>query len=263
VTAAYEIELAEWRAARLTALVAEDGWLNLTDRVEIVGPGRWSVGSGEDADLRLSVGPERLGWLTIGSAGFASFRKPNGTHWTFQKFRGSPPRIRSKALHNLLLEIHTVEGNRSLRVRQINHPARMAFPGLQNFPTNPGWVVLARWEKLTDPVATRVDMVSGFTETVVQTHLARFNHAGSSLALIPTHWKGSQPMFVIRDATSGVETYGASRFLLGDVLDDKTIRLDFNRLHNPPCAFTDLAVCPLPPPGNILPFRIEAGELAP
>ncbi|MCC6517765.1 MAG: DUF1684 domain-containing protein, partial [Tabrizicola sp.] len=31
----------------------------------------------------------------------------------------------------------------------------------------------------------------------------------------------------------------------------------------PPCAFTDFAICPLPPPGNILPFRIEAGELAP
>ena len=95
MTAAYEIELADWRAARLAALVAEDGWLNLTDRVEIDGPGRWSVGSGEDADLRLSVGPERLGWLTIDSAGFAAFRKPNGTHWTFQTFRGRPPRIRS------------------------------------------------------------------------------------------------------------------------------------------------------------------------
>ncbi|HEX3581219.1 MAG TPA: DUF1684 domain-containing protein, partial [Thermoanaerobaculia bacterium] len=29
----------------------------------------------------------------------------------------------------------------------------------------------------------------------------------------------------------------------------------------PPCAFTQFATCPLPPPQNRLPFRIEAGEL--
>ncbi|MEO6063968.1 MAG: DUF1684 domain-containing protein, partial [Thermoflexales bacterium] len=36
--------------------------------------------------------------------------------------------------------------------------------------------------------------------------------------------------------------------------------LDFNRAYNPPCAFTPYATCPLPPPENILPVLIEAGE---
>lgn len=263
MTAAYDAELADWRTARLAALVAEDGWLNLTDRVEIAGPGRWSVGSGAGNDLQLCVGPERLGWLTTETSGLATFRNPKGRSWTFQKSGESPPRVRSKALHDLLLEIHTVDGMSALRIRQIDHPARTTFAGLRHFPTDPAWVVPARWEKLADPVATKVDMVSGVTETVVQTHLARFSIAGREIALVPTHMKGAQPMFVVRDATSGQETYGASRFLLGDVLDEHRIRLDFNRLHNPPCAFTDLAICPLPPPGNILPFRIAAGELAP
>ena len=70
-------------------------------------------------------------------------------------------------------------------------------------------------------------------------------------------------MFVIRDATSGRETYGASRFLIGEDMTDDEITLDFNRLHNPPCAFTPFAICPLPPRQNILPFAVTAGELAP
>jgi uncharacterized protein (DUF1684 family) len=66
-------------------------------------------------------------------------------------------------------------------------------------------------------------------------------------------------MFVIRDATAGSETYAASRFLIGDPAGD-TITLDFNRAHNPPCAFTDFAICPLPPRENRLSFPIRAGE---
>ena len=38
------------------------------------------------------------------------------------------------------------------------------------------------------------------------------------------------------------------------------VDLDFNRAYNPPCAFTPYATCPLPPRGNQLQVRIEAGE---
>lgn len=259
---AYQSELTDWRAKRLAALVAEDGWLNLTDRIETA-PGRWSVGSGADNDLQLSVGPRQLGWLVLDRAGSARFEMPDGEILSFQPVTGGFPQLRSPALGGLLLELHTVDGTPALRVRQMDHPARLGFPGLRYFPTDPAWKIRARWERLANPVTTRVDMVSGVTEAVTQTHVARFSVAGQDIALTPTHSKGAQPMFVIRDATSGRETYGASRFLLGDVLDEDAIQLDFNRLYNPPCAFTDLAICPLPPPGNILRFRIEAGELAP
>ena len=71
------------------------------------------------------------------------------------------------------------------------------------------------------------------------------------------------PMFVLRDQTSGHQTYAASRFLIGQDMTATAITLDFNKAHSPPCAFTDLAICPLPPRQNILPFAIQAGELAP
>jgi uncharacterized protein len=39
--------------------------------------------------------------------------------------------------------------------------------------------------------------------------------------------------------------------------------LDFNFAFNPSCAWDDSWACPLAPPANRLPFRIEAGELTP
>lgn len=36
--------------------------------------------------------------------------------------------------------------------------------------------------------------------------------------------------------------------------------IDFNRAYLPPCAFADHYVCPVPPRGNDLPGRVEAGE---
>jgi uncharacterized protein (DUF1684 family) len=105
-------------------------------------------------------------------------------------------------------------------------------------------------------------MKDGSSAAVTLTHRASFSHQGKTVTLTPTHWKSGQPMFVFRDATAG-ETYPACRFLMGEDAGNGEITLDFNRAFTPPCGFTDYAICPLPPPGNILPFRIAAGELAP
>ena len=57
------ISFIDWKAERSAALLAEDGWLNLTDRVEIpTGPQK--LGRTADTDLVLSVGPDHLGVRT-------------------------------------------------------------------------------------------------------------------------------------------------------------------------------------------------------
>ena len=64
--------------------------------------------------------------------------------------------------------------------------------------------------------------------------------------------------------TSGHGSYGAGRYIDAAAPDAQGhITLDFNRAINPPCAFTDFAVCPLPPRQNIMPFAIRAGEKKP
>lgn len=66
------------------------------------------------------------------------------------------------------------------------------------------------------------------------------------------------------DATSGRETYGAGRYLDLEPEEDGTYSLDFNLAYHPSCVYDPVYSCPLTPPENRLPVRIEAGErLAP
>lgn len=244
--------LEDWKAARRTALMAEDGWLNLTDRVEI-GLGEQRVGRGPGNDLVLSVGPEHLGVLTL-TDGRARFVTPGGVPQEFVLAPGGFPQLR---VPPLLLEIHTVDGVPALRVRDLTTP-RSA--DLRYFVENPAFVIRAAWEALATPDTARIGQRGGADMDVTVTHVARFRHEGHQVALVPTHWKAGQPMFVFRDATSGRETYGVARFLMGEDMHDGGITLDFNRAFTPPCAFTPFAICPLPPRQNVLPFAVTAGE---
>ena len=249
------LPLNEHRQERLAALQAEDGWLNLCDRVEIP-PGPQTVGSAEDCTIRLSSGPAHLGTLTPGDGGF-QFAADGGTPQPFTARPDTPPQLR---VPPFLLEIHTVDAQPALRVRDLTLPRKAA---LRYFPEDPAWVIRARWQTLDTPIAQPVDQKGGGTTTVNLTHTAHFVHDGRAITLLATHWKAGKPMFVIRDQTSGKETYAASRFLIGEDAEDGQITLDFNRAFTPPCGFTDFAICPLPPRENILPFRIAAGELFP
>jgi uncharacterized protein (DUF1684 family) len=71
------------------------------------------------------------------------------------------------------------------------------------------------------------------------------------------------------DATAGVDTYGAGRYLLDTVkgadlgAEAGRLVLDFNFAYNPSCAYDPRWLCPLAPPGNRLPFPVLAGELQP
>ena len=241
----------DWQAARQQALTAPDGWLNLVARIELA-PGTHLVGKAQD--VALPSGPDLLGTLTLGPDG-ATFARPGMPPQPFLPVADAFPQLQ---VDPFLLEIHTVDGVPALRVRDLTLQPTVA---LRYFASDPDWVIRATWESFA-PQASEVAMKDGSKAAVTLTHRATFQHQGQTVTLTPTHWKSGKPMFVFRDATAG-ETYPACRFLFGEDPSDTEITLDFNRAISPPCAFTDFAICPLPPPGNILPFRIEAGELAP
>lgn len=243
--------LADYRTARLAALTAPDGWLNLVARIEL-SPGTYHVGKTQE--VQLPSGPDLLGTLIITASG-ATFARLGDAPQPFLPVPDAFPQLHADPF---LLEIHTVDGIPALRVRDLTqHPGIT----LRHFPDAPDWSIRAKWESLS-PEAAEIEMKDGSVAAVTVTHRATFQHQGKTISLTPTHVKASKPMFVFRDATAG-ESYPACRFLFGEDPTESEITLDFNRAISPPCAFTDLAICPLPPPGNILPFRIEAGELAP
>ncbi|WBU60497.1 DUF1684 domain-containing protein [Paracoccus albus] len=254
---AYSDSIAKWRDERLAALTAEDGWLNLTDRVAIV-PGRMTIGSDPQNDVQISAGPGHLGTLELSADGNATFDDGQAQH-QFQRVPDNPPRLKTGGL---LLEVTQVEGAFALRVRDIGAASRKAFPGIESYSTDPEWRIEADWIPLDEPQDVEIDLVTGARDRVRITHQAEFTHEGQVVTLLPTHEKSGKPMFVIRDRTAGRETYGAARFLIGEVSGDKVV-LDFNKAFSPPCAFTEFAVCPLPVAQNIMPFEIRAGEKKP
>ena len=255
--AAYRAALDDWREKRLAALKAPDGWLNLIAR-DWLTTGSFTVGSAPDNAIVLPAGPAHLGTLTQHEDGSADFAPADGapaTHLVPDKKK--PPKV---LVAGLLLELTTINGENALRVRDTQSAAPAAFPGIESFPVRPDYRVVARWVPFEAPRELTVDTSKAIPTDVEATHRAEFTLDGAPYALIATHGTPEAPQFVFRDLTAKSETYGAGRFVYGEDVKDGTIVIDFNKAINPPCAFTEHAVCPLPPPENVLPIRIEAGE---
>ncbi|MFL6065573.1 MAG: DUF1684 domain-containing protein [Friedmanniella sp.] len=70
----------------------------------------------------------------------------------------------------------------------------------------------------------------------------------------------------LRDGTAGSGSYGGGRYLLdtakgadlGGSRDE--LVLDLNFAYHPSCRYDSRWLCPLAPPGNTIPARVEAGE---
>jgi len=155
----------------------------------------------------------------------------------------------------------------ALRVKDLNAPTRAAFHGLRWYAPNPAYRVHARWIPYNPPKMLDIPTVLGTTTHLPAPGFAEFTLEGKVLRLEPVleDPKSTELFFIMRDATSKTTTYGAGRFLYTELPDHGVnqpgeVWLDFNRLINPPCAFTAYATCPLPPSQNRLGVAIPAGE---
>jgi uncharacterized protein (DUF1684 family) len=134
------------------------------------------------------------------------------------------------------------------------------------FPYEPS----LRFEARVEPVEPAPLEIAGSAGSV--TRFTRFAVARFAEHALELYWLdayGGGVFLPFRDETSGRETYGAGRYLLDTVKGsdlggtEESLVLDFNFAFNPSCAWDDAWACPLSPPANRLPFRVEAGELTP
>jgi hypothetical protein len=161
------------------------------------------------------------------------------------------------------LRMHVIDrgGARFLRVLDIDSPVRLHFQGVERFPVDPLWRVMARLEPHVPPRGVAIPNVLGQLSDSPSPGTLVFTLAGQACRLTPIGGPGEDLFIVFGDATNGRESYGGGRFLAALAPDSTgTVMLDFNRAVNPPCAFTAYATCPLPPPENVLPVAVRAGE---
>lgn len=251
----YTAALDAWKIKRLAALKAPNGWLNIIGRTWL-DAGTLTVGSDPNSGIVLTAGPSTLGTLTQHDNGEVDFVPADGSaphHLVPDKKH--PPHFLLQGLH---VELTTINGQNALRVRDTRSTAPDELETLRYFAPDPSWRIEAKWVPFQSTLT--VGTTKDIDTEVEVTHKAVFEKDGKTWELIATHGTPESPQFVIRDLTSRDDTYPASRFVFGESVTADSIVLDFNKAINPPCAFTEFAVCPLPPAQNVLPIRIEAGE---
>jgi uncharacterized protein (DUF1684 family) len=165
-----------------------------------------------------------------------------------------------------LVEVARRDGNSMVRPRDPSHVVRTRYVGTPTYPPSTDWVVRATLVPYDRPRSITVGAsVEGLQHVCESPGEVEFQLAGRSCRLIAFNDEDpDELLFVFADLTSGTTTYALCRFLSTDGPDARgDVILDFNRARNPPCAYTDFATCPLPPPDNRLPVRVEAGEKVP
>jgi len=249
-----------WHRRQEARLADPHGFLAITSRNWLTGepqrfpdaPGEWSTGP-DGVVVALAEGEE----LVIGGS------PVRGRH----SFAVIPERGSVNAVWgNAVIEVARRGGNDIVRPRHPDNPLRTAFRGTPAYPPDPRWVVTGRYILFAEPRPTTVgSVVEGLEHVYAAPGQVEFTLNGRALSLTAFPGRETGSLFILfTDATSGVTTYAANRSIqLPSPAADGTVVLDFNRAANLPCAYTDLATCPLPPAENRLPVAVEAGEKIP
>ncbi|HEY0767118.1 MAG TPA: DUF1684 domain-containing protein [Steroidobacteraceae bacterium] len=267
---AERISIDQWRAARVSRLTSDNGWLTLAGLFWLK-EGENSFGRAPSNALILDSAAlaDTAGSFVLTGHTVRFVARPGGgvTHDgqavtsldLASDRQGDPTVLASGSLRLFVIER---AGNLGVRVRDLDNPHRRNFSGLTYFPVSTEWVFNARFEAYEPAHHLRIVNILGMEEDAVSPGAVVFRKNGREWRLDTVlEAPGDKELFVMfADATSTHETYGAGRFLYIPQPADRTVRVDFNKAFNPPCALNDFATCPLPPSQNRLKLRIDAGE---
>lgn len=271
----YRQQVIEWREARESRLRSNSGWLTMVG-LFAVGPGTHTIGARESSDVIFpDSAPGSVGTLSIGES--IEFTPTTGiqvqivgdttriagamTRLLPDAAADGPTRLRHGSLTWWMIER---DGSLFIRLSDKNSAYLRDFAGLAHYPVDEQWRVTGRWVAPDSGRTVGVPTILGTISESTSGGFVEFEAGGGIQRLELIGDPDDDEFFVIfGDATNGIDTYGAGRFLWIDgPAADGTIHVDFNKAYSPPCAFTPYATCPLPPPGNRLQVAITAGEMA-
>ncbi|MCK5134670.1 MAG: DUF1684 domain-containing protein [Bacteroidales bacterium] len=263
----YEKEIQTWQHSRLERLKGETGWLNLAGLYWLEEGGN-RFGSDPSNDI---IFPEKAkaycGKLTL-KDGNVMLQVEEGIDISSGD---------SLVYHMELINDHSKnttylqQGDLSwniikrgekygIRMRDYKHPRISQLDHIPSYPIQTEYVVEATLVPFEEPkTMTVATPIEGFTEEYSCPGELHFRLNRKNLVLFP-FISGKQYFLVIADETTGLETYGAGRYMYSMPDSTGRIILDFNKAYNPPCAFSPFATCPMPPKENFLPVAVEAGE---
>jgi uncharacterized protein (DUF1684 family) len=264
--AEYKTEVEEWRIEREDRLKSDEGWLTVSGLYWLnEGENRFGTDPLNDFVLPEGSAPANVGFFDY-RKGEVSVRIEPGLDVTqhSKPIEKATMKMGSEdaiSIGDLKLWVHYSGERLAIRLRDLNSPLRKDFTGLHWFPVTEKYRVDARFVPYEEPMEIEMVNVLGDVETFKSPGYVVFQLGGKEYELQAASGNEERLFFVFRDLTSSKETYPAARFLTGARANDGSVDLDFNKAYNPPCAFNPYTTCPVPPKGNRLPIRIEAGEM--
>ncbi|WUW26386.1 DUF1684 domain-containing protein [Streptomyces sp. NBC_01463] len=253
-------EWEQWHRAHEAVLAAPHGFLAITSLHWLSSeptrfddaPGVWST-SADGVVVDLAEGEELTvdGTAVRGRYEFGVLAERTGVNAGFG---------------DAVIEVAKRGGHDILRPRHPGNALRTAFTRTPVYAPDPRWLVTGHFVPFDEPRQVTVGAaVEGLEHVYDSPGRIEFALGGAVHRL--TAFNGRDPgslSVLFTDRTSGVTTYAANRSLQVAAPDGEgRVGLDFNRAANLPCAYTDLATCPLPPAENRLPVAVEAGERIP
>ena len=269
----YLEELKQWDGARIAALKDPNGWLNL-EGLFWFKKGVNSFGSASTNDLVYdnAAFPKHLGDF-IYENGQVFWKDANTAKITIKDSAGIV--VSNYGALNLLTATEGLyrsqwkdfvwiviqrEDKVGVRFRNLKAKTLLEFKGIERFPVNAKWRIKA---KVVPQNQNPLMIMNVLGQNTAQKHGGQlvFEIEGKTYRLDAIDEGGIRLFVTFADATSGKTTYGSGRFIELDKPDAEGFTyIDFNKAYNPPCAFTEFATCPLPPPQNRLSIAIPAGE---
>ena len=269
-SAEHTAAIMEWREQRLARLTAENGWLTLVGLFWLK-PGENTFGRApgnaivlDHPQLAASAGTflleeTRVRFDAVAGADITLEGKPVDSLLMSPDSSGAATVLASGTLRFFVIERG---GRLGVRIRDVAHPLRTHFAGLEYFAIDDAWALRARFHPYVPAKRIPIANVLGMIEDMESPGYLTFDADGQEWRLDALlEEKGAESLFLMfADATSGRETYGAGRFMYVPLPVNGEVPLDFNLAYNPPCVFNEFATCPLPPRQNRLKLRVDAGE---
>jgi uncharacterized protein (DUF1684 family) len=270
--AAYMQGVERWHRDRIERLTSPTGWLSVAGLYWLE-DGKHSMGSDPSNDIVLPQGkaPALVGTITVkdGTVRFDGHRGVEVIHdgrpvtSLMLEHDGDggqdPTRLELGTLTWYVIE----RGDRlGIRLKDSRNPLIAVFRGIDRYSVRVSWKIEATFEPFTRPRTLPIENIVGIKTNEPCPGSLSFELEGKAFRLDPIAEPGADRLFIVfADETTGEETYGGGRFLYVDAPDaDGKAIIDFNRAYNPPCAFNQFTTCPLPPPQNVLPVSVTAGE---
>jgi uncharacterized protein (DUF1684 family) len=251
-------EYAAWRTARWDEIAGPNGKAKVVANGKVIGrdtqvipdvPGQWSTTEAGALTVTATAGD---GVKVNGTTADGTVEVPSGGSLEFPGgrvgFAGG-----SDGAYGLVVMDHEAV-------------ARSGLSGIDTYPRDPAWVLEGEYraapdgrrievERLTDPRSTEAILAPVDLAVTID---------GTEYVLAVLEDMPGQRLVIFTDETNGTETPDIGRWLVLPLVEPgTTLTVDFNQAtlshhHLVPAIFT----CPLSPPGNHLPLRIEAGERA-